>query len=108
MGWWQTEKVKTKKGKEIMLVNGDSPADLMGDCVERISKRYQDEFGRKPYRRELEDVLTFVVLDEYVEDKDTPLEEDNTAPSDNYERDQLIKAGLQVIEMGLNDAKKFI
>ena len=53
-------------------------------------------------------MLTFVVLDEWVEDKDTPLEEDNTAPSDNYERDQLIKAGLQVIEMGLNDAKKFI
>jgi hypothetical protein len=57
MGWWQLE------GD---MVNGDTPADIMGPAVDKIIKVYEEEWGRKPYRTELEAVLNFVTLPEMV------------------------------------------
>jgi hypothetical protein len=62
MGWWQLE------GD---MVNGDSPADIMGPAVDKIIKVYEEDWGRKPYRTELEAVLNFVTLPDMVEPEPT-------------------------------------
>lgn len=50
MGWWQISEE---------MVNGDGPADIMEDAIEKISQEYLKAFGRKPYKEELEAVLEF-------------------------------------------------
>ncbi len=57
MGWWKISET---------MVNGDGPADTMTTAVEAISKEYQDVHGRKPYRKELEAVLSFCTLPEHI------------------------------------------
>ena len=57
MGWWKISE---------NMVNGDNPADTMTAAVEKISKEYQDEWGRKPYRAELEAVLSLSILPEHI------------------------------------------
>ena len=61
MGWWKISE---------SMVNGDGPADIMTTAVEKISKEYQDAFGRKPYRKELETVLSFCILPENISTPD--------------------------------------
>ena len=63
MGWWQLE------GD---MVNGDTPADIMGPAVDKIIKVYEEEWDRKPYRAELEAVLNFVTLPDMVEPEPEP------------------------------------
>ncbi len=63
MGWWQLE------GD---MVNGDTPADIMGPAVDKIIKVYEEEWGRKPYRTELEAVLNFVTLPDMVTSEAEP------------------------------------
>lgn len=55
MGWWN---INGKEDKHEMF-NGDTPADYMGDAIEKIVKSYEEEWKRKPYRRELEAVFKF-------------------------------------------------
>jgi hypothetical protein len=64
MGWWQIYPVSSQKGD---MVNGDTPADIMGVAVDKIIKVYEKEWDRKPYRAELEAVLNFVTLPDMVE-----------------------------------------
>ena len=52
MGWWQISE---------KMVNGDGPADIMEDAIAKISKEYQKDLGREPYKEELEAVLEFCV-----------------------------------------------
>ena len=58
MGWWKINSVEkggiacdTKEGQE--LYNGDGPADLMGEALDKIAHEYQISFGRYPKREEL-------------------------------------------------------
>ena len=63
MGWWQLE------GD---MVNGDTPADIMGPAVDKIIKVYEEEWGRKPFRAELEGVLNFVTMPDMVSPEQRP------------------------------------
>jgi hypothetical protein len=42
----------------------------MGPAVDKIIKVYEEDWGRKPYRTELEAVLNFVTLPDMVEPED--------------------------------------
>ena len=55
MGWWT---INDREDKHEMF-NGDTPADIMGDAVNEIVKTYEEEFGRKPYRKEMQAVFKF-------------------------------------------------
>ena len=55
MGWWN---ISDKEDKHDM-VNGDTPADIMGDAIAEIVKTYEKEWGRKPYRKEMQAVFSF-------------------------------------------------
>jgi hypothetical protein len=69
MGWWQIYPVSSQKGD---MVNGDTPADIMGVAVDKIIKVYEKEWDRKPYRAELEAVLNFVTMPDMVEPEPEP------------------------------------
>lgn len=80
MGWWQIDEKQTDRlnSETIMLVSGDGPADVMDACLDRVKKQYLAEFGRKPYRRELETLFDFCASnEELVEDADNPLKGNN-------------------------------
>lgn len=51
MGWWSIGDG---------MVSGDTPADIMGDAVNKIIKAYEDDWGRTPHKEELLSVLRFV------------------------------------------------
>jgi hypothetical protein len=63
MGWWSiSDKENDRESdreSELDMVNGDTPADIMGDAIEEIVKTYQAVWNRKPYRKELEAVFKF-------------------------------------------------
>lgn len=78
MGWWQIDQKQTDRlnSEAIKLVNGDGPADAMDICLDRVKRQYLAEFGRKPYRQELETLFNFCASnEELVEDTDNPLKE---------------------------------
>ena len=67
MGWWN---IGVRESKREM-VNGDSPADIMGDAINEIVKAYEKEWNRKPYRKEMEAVFKFTSsLPEYYTEVD--------------------------------------
>ena len=117
MGWWQIDQKQTDRlnSETIKLVSGDGPADVMDACLERIKKQYLTEFGRKPYRQELESLFNFCAhAEELVEDTDNPLKDNDEEPENIYRKcgfevrltgdechDELVKAGLKVLEEGL-------
>jgi hypothetical protein len=43
------------------LYNGDTPADIMGDALDKISKEYKRAWDRTPKREELQAVFNFVL-----------------------------------------------
>jgi hypothetical protein len=53
MGWWNIGDDKYD------MVNGDTPADIMGDAINEIVKAYEKEWDRKPYRKEMQAVFSF-------------------------------------------------
>ena len=53
MGWW------TISDDKYGMVNGDTPADIMGDAINEIVKAYEKEWDRKPYRKEMQAVFSF-------------------------------------------------
>ena len=55
MGWWSI----TSEDNGPEMHNGDTPADIMGDAIEKIVKEYEEDWGRKPYRKELKAVFSF-------------------------------------------------
>jgi len=55
MGWWT---INDREDKHEMF-NGDTPADIMGDAIEKIVKSYEKEWKRKPYRKEMQAVFKF-------------------------------------------------
>lgn len=76
MGWWKIVNVESggidwnfdSGGPNINatidnitneLVNGDGPADIMGDAIEKVIKEYEKEWKRKPKVRELQAVFNF-------------------------------------------------
>ncbi len=62
MGWWT---INDRENKHEMF-NGDTPADIMGDAIAEIVKTYEKEWGRKPYRKEMQAVFSFTSsLDQY-------------------------------------------
>jgi len=52
MGWWSIS-------DSVDMVNGDTPADYMGEAIEKIIKAYESEWDRKPYKEELQAVFNF-------------------------------------------------
>lgn len=58
MGWWQIENEDTRN-YGLEMYNGDTPADIMGDAIAEIVKTYEEEWGRKPYRKEMKAVFSF-------------------------------------------------
>tara|TARA_R110000751_G_scaffold96557_1_gene188373 strand:+ start:491 stop:787 length:297 start_codon:yes stop_codon:yes gene_type:complete len=54
MGWWSI----TSEDNGPEMHNGDTPADIMGDAIEKIVKEYEEDWGRKPYRKELKAVFS--------------------------------------------------
>ena len=79
MGWWKIKDVETGMvdfghkcptnpqlanavpGHETNgnLYNGDGPADLMGATLRKISKQYEDAWGRPAKKEELKAVFNF-------------------------------------------------
>ena len=55
MGWWSI----TSEDNGPEMHNGDTPADIMGDAIEKIVKSYEKEWKRKPYRKEMQAVFKF-------------------------------------------------
>ncbi len=55
MGWW----IINGKEDKYAMFSGDTPADIMGDAIAEIVKTYEEEFGRKPYRKEMQAVFSF-------------------------------------------------
>lgn len=117
MGWWQIDEKQTDRlnSVPIGLVNGDGPADLMDACLDRVKKQYLAEFGRKPYKQELETLFNFCASDaELVEDTDNPLKDNDEKIENIYgvrltgdeSDDELVKAGYRVLEESLLNAKK--
>ena len=61
MGWWS---ITDKSGGistfgNIGLYNGDGPADILDEAVEKVIKEYEETWGRKPYVQELEAAWNF-------------------------------------------------
>lgn len=77
MGWWRIRDVEsgginwsfhkggltnaTKDNTTTELVNGDTPADIMGDAVDKIVDEYKSYWGRSPTKSEFKAVLNFVL-----------------------------------------------
>jgi len=79
MGWWKIKDVETgridfdnkcplksqlvnaipKHNDDFNLYNGDGPADLMDDALYKISKQYEDAWGRPAKHDELLAVFNF-------------------------------------------------
>ena len=85
MGWWKISE---------NMVNGDGPADIMGNALEDISKEWQREQGRKPYLKELKAVFEFSLLDELVSE---PCPDEEVATN----------GGIAWDAMGFADFRKF-
>lgn len=78
MGWWKVESVETGQvdfdhkcptnsglvnaipgQEEGGIFNGDGPADLMGPVLDKISKEYNEAWGRPAKKEELMAVFNF-------------------------------------------------
>ena len=68
MGWWRVKDLKTggidfddvsRPKSEQTLINGDKPADLMGDVFCRIDRLYKKEWGRPVTSKELRAIFNF-------------------------------------------------
>jgi len=75
MGWWKIDNIETggidwenwdgtvlnvtKDNITNELVNGDGPADIMGDALEQIRKEYKNYWNREPTLNELQAVFNF-------------------------------------------------
>jgi len=79
MGWWKIKDVETGMvdfghkcptnpqfvnavpGHEPdeNMYNGDGPADLMGEILKKISRQYEDAWGRPAKKEELRAVFNF-------------------------------------------------
>ena len=58
MGWWN---IGETSESGVQLCIGDTPADHMGECFDRITAAYREEIGRVPTKRELERCFEFVM-----------------------------------------------
>jgi len=87
MGWWSINNIEeggidwSEQGKS--LYNGDSPADILGDAINKVIKEYQRAWNRKPYTEEIQAAWNFVARD--------VLEELEHAPG--YKGDEVEKSG---------------
>ena len=41
--------------------NGDGPADIVGDCIDKLIESYKETWKRPPYIEELEAAINFVM-----------------------------------------------
>ena len=61
MGWWSItdESGGISPYGNVGLCNGDGPADILDDAIERVIKEYEESWGRKPYIEELQAAWNF-------------------------------------------------
>jgi len=61
MGWWS---ISNNGGgislQKTELYNGDGPADILGDAMDKVVKEYQNTWGRPPYKEEVVAAFNFV------------------------------------------------
>jgi hypothetical protein len=66
MGYWKmkgsfSDLFGHAEPEEITGIWGDSPADIMGNAVDKIIETFQEELGRMPTRTELKNGLLFTI-----------------------------------------------
>ncbi len=104
MGWWGITHERVCLGflveegskRDTGMYMGDGPADSMGDATAAIVKDYERTWKRKPYKREMEAALEFVMGGMDLED---PPEQPKVKPK-YPESDKLLLAKEQAQAIG--------
>lgn len=62
MGWWNAgEAGESLQIEETGMMWGDSPADIMDQCIDEIVGDFRSEWNRKPTKSELRSGLEFAL-----------------------------------------------
>lgn len=61
MGWWSiSDSDGGISAEKTELYNGDGPADILGDALDKVIIEYKRDIGREPYKQELVAAFNFV------------------------------------------------
>lgn len=67
MGWWSSGEDGASFANSE-LIWGDGPADIMDNALDKIVKEFQEDWQRKPTRKELIAGLLFSINVDYPEE----------------------------------------